>query len=36
MAPHVENAYVNAQRQFDIAADILNLDAGYRKLLRVP
>ncbi|MFN5935774.1 MAG: Glu/Leu/Phe/Val family dehydrogenase, partial [Roseiflexaceae bacterium] len=36
MAPHVENAYVNAQRQFDIAADILNLDPGYRKLLRVP
>ena len=33
---HTENAYVNAQRQFDIAADILNLDAGYRKLLRVP
>ncbi len=31
-----ENAYANAQRQFDIAADILNLDIGYRKLLRVP
>lgn len=33
---HAENAYRNAQRQFDIAADILNLDHGYRKLLRVP
>jgi glutamate dehydrogenase (NAD(P)+) len=33
---HAENAYRNAQRQFDIAADILNLDQGYRKLLRVP
>jgi hypothetical protein len=36
MSVHQENAYHNAQRQFDIAADILNLDPGYRKLLRVP
>ena len=36
MTVHQENAYHNAQRQFDIAADILNLDPGYRKLLRVP
>jgi len=36
MTIHTENAYHNAQKQFDIAADILNLDNGYRKLLRVP
>jgi glutamate dehydrogenase (NAD(P)+) len=36
MTTHSENAYHNAQRQFDIAADLLNLDVGYRKLLRVP
>ena len=36
MTIHTENAYHNAQKQFDIAADILNLDAGYRRLLRVP
>ncbi len=31
-----ENPFVNAQRQFDIAADILNLDPGLRQVLRVP
>jgi glutamate dehydrogenase (NAD(P)+) len=31
-----ENPFVNAQRQFDIAADMLNLDAGLRQVLRVP
>ena len=36
MTIHSENAYHNAQKQFDIAADILNLDGGYRRLLRVP
>ena len=36
MTIHTENAYHNAQKQFDIAADILNLDNGYRRLLRVP
>ena len=36
MTIHTENAYHNAQKQFDIAADILNLDGGYRRLLRVP
>lgn len=36
MTTHSENAYHNAQKQFDIAADLLNLDVGYRKLLRVP
>src|SRR5215211_3984848 len=36
MAPARENSFINAQRQFDIAADILNLEGGLRKILRVP
>lgn len=32
----VENPFVNAQRQFDIAADLLDLNSGLRKILRVP
>ena len=36
MAPESENPYVYAQRQFDIAADMLNLDSGLRRILRVP
>jgi glutamate dehydrogenase (NAD(P)+) len=36
MAPERENPFVNAQRQFDIAADMLDLEAGLRKILRVP
>src|SRR6266536_1114699 len=36
MAPARENSYANAQRQFDIAADMLNLEGGLRKILRVP
>ena len=35
MAPESENPYVYAQRQFDIAADMLNLDSGLRRILRV-
>jgi glutamate dehydrogenase (NAD(P)+) len=31
-----ENPFVNAQRQFDIAADILDLSPGLRDILRVP
>lgn len=31
-----ENPFVNAQRQFDIAADILDLSPGLREILRVP
>ncbi len=31
-----ENPFENAQRQFDIAADMLDLDAGLRTILRVP
>jgi len=30
-----ENAFANAQQQFDIAADLLNLDRGMRDILRV-
>ena len=30
-----ENAFENAQRQFDIAAELLDLDAGMRNILRV-
>ncbi|HEX6290810.1 MAG TPA: Glu/Leu/Phe/Val dehydrogenase [Herpetosiphonaceae bacterium] len=33
---HKENPFEIAQQQFDIAADILNLDAGMRQILRVP
>src|SRR5512138_3343013 len=36
MAPQPENPYLNAQRQFDIAAEMLNLDSGLRKILRAP
>ena len=36
MAPKRENPFVNAQRQFDIAADLLDLDQGMRHILRVP
>ena len=36
MAPESENPYVYAQRQFDIAAEMLNLDSGLRRILRVP
>jgi glutamate dehydrogenase (NAD(P)+) len=36
MAANPENPLLNAQRQFDIAADMLNLDNGLRKILRVP
>ncbi|HJZ46562.1 MAG TPA: Glu/Leu/Phe/Val dehydrogenase, partial [Roseiflexaceae bacterium] len=36
MAPVRENPYANAQRQFDIAADLLDLEPGLRKILRVP
>jgi glutamate dehydrogenase (NAD(P)+) len=32
----VENPFVNAQRQFDIAADLLDLNSGLRKIMRVP
>lgn len=31
-----ENPFAIAQQQFDIAADILNLDSGMRQILRVP
>jgi glutamate dehydrogenase (NAD(P)+) len=36
MALERENPFVNAQRQFDIAADLLDLDEGMRQILRVP
>ncbi|MFO7167254.1 MAG: Glu/Leu/Phe/Val dehydrogenase [Chloroflexota bacterium] len=36
MAPERENPYLNAQRQFDIAADLLNLEPALREILRVP
>ena len=36
MQPERENPFVNAQRQFDIAADLLDLDAGMRQILRFP
>jgi glutamate dehydrogenase (NAD(P)+) len=36
MAPERENSFTNAQRQFDIAAEMLNLDGGLRKILRAP
>lgn len=34
--PQQENPFVIAQHQFDIAADILNLDPGMRQIMRVP
>lgn len=36
MAPERENPFTNAQHQFDIAADLLDLDVGMRQILRVP
>jgi len=36
MAPERESPFANAQRQFDIAADLLDLESGLRKILRVP
>ena len=33
---HSDNPFAIAQHQFDIAADILDLDAGMRQILRVP
>jgi glutamate dehydrogenase (NAD(P)+) len=36
MAPERENPFANAQRQFDIAADLLKLSPGLRSILRVP
>ncbi len=32
----VEDPWLNAQRQFDAAADVLNLDQGVRGILREP
>ena len=32
----MENPWLIAQRQFDIAADALDLKPGLRKVLRVP
>ena len=34
--PQQENPFIIAQHQFDIAADILNLDHGMRQIMRVP
>src|SRR5690349_2087039 len=31
-----EHTFANAQQQFDIAAEILSLEPGLRKILRVP
>jgi glutamate dehydrogenase (NAD(P)+) len=36
MAPVVEDPWLNAQRQFDAAADLLKLDQGVRGILREP
>jgi glutamate dehydrogenase (NAD(P)+) len=36
MAAVRENPFANAQRQFDIAADMLDLNDGLRQVLRVP
>ncbi|HNP72844.1 MAG TPA: Glu/Leu/Phe/Val dehydrogenase [Kouleothrix sp.] len=36
MAPEAENSFAHAQRQFDIAADMLDLSSGLRRILRVP
>ena len=36
MATVTEDPWLNAQRQFDAAADLLELDQGVRRMLRVP
>jgi glutamate dehydrogenase (NAD(P)+) len=36
MAPKSENSFAHAQRQFDIAADLLDLSPGLRRIMRVP
>jgi glutamate dehydrogenase (NAD(P)+) len=36
MAPERENPFANAQRQFDIAADLLDLNPSLRRILRTP
>src|SRR5512134_3329390 len=36
MAPEHEPPFANAQRQFDIAADLLDLSPNLRRILRVP
>jgi glutamate dehydrogenase (NAD(P)+) len=36
MAPERESSFANAQRQFDIAADLLDLSPNLRRILRVP
>jgi glutamate dehydrogenase (NAD(P)+) len=36
MAPERESPFANAQRQFDIAADLLDLSPNLRRILRVP
>ncbi len=36
MSARHDNPLVNAQRQFDVAAEILDLDTGMREILRVP
>ncbi|HEU5103231.1 MAG TPA: Glu/Leu/Phe/Val dehydrogenase, partial [Roseiflexaceae bacterium] len=36
MAPEPEPPFANAQRQFDIAADLLDLSPNLRRILRVP
>jgi glutamate dehydrogenase (NAD(P)+) len=36
MSARHDNPLVNAQRQFDVAAEILDLDNGMREILRVP
>jgi glutamate dehydrogenase (NAD(P)+) len=35
-SPRVDDPWLNAQRQFDAAADLLNLDPGVRAFLRQP
>jgi glutamate dehydrogenase (NAD(P)+) len=36
MTMEQESALASAQRQFDIAADLLQLEPGLRRILRVP
>ena len=36
MVTERENPFVNAQRQFDLAADLLDLNPGLRQIMRVP
>ncbi len=36
MAPQPETPYANAQRQFDIAAEMLDLSPNLRRILRSP